>query len=202
LAFRIENVTAVILYIWPDATAAPVGWWTMIRLAFVTMALLVAAYAAGVVWLFFFHHEDKPRAADAMIVLAGTIERLPEGLRLVRQGYAHVLVVSLTQPVPSPSQLAACNGHHDYRAICFRADPYSTRGEAREIGRLARIHGWRTINVVTSHYHVVRARVLIARCYHGDLRMVGVRQSRRRLPIDAFKESLKLIYAETIARGC
>jgi uncharacterized SAM-binding protein YcdF (DUF218 family) len=108
-----------------------------------------------------------------------------------------VLVVSRSND-PSPSEVRACAR----RALCFRADPYSTRGEARAIARLAAQHHWRLVDVVTSQYHVFRARILIRRCFHGGLRMIGAPQSTLHLPIDVAKESLKLGYQELFARGC
>jgi hypothetical protein len=47
-----------------------------------------------------------------------------------------------------------------------------------------------------------RARIVIHRCYHGGLRMVGAPQSPLRLPINVAKESLKLAYQEIFARSC
>lgn len=148
-------------------------------------------------YLFVLPHDDKPVRADAVVVLAGTAQRLPVGQRLVRQGFAPLLVVSLSKP-PAPEQVTACA----HGALCFRAHPFSTRGEARAIGRLAARRGWHTVDVVTSKFHDFRARILIRRCYHGALRMIGAPQSTMHLPIDIAKESAKLVYQEVFARGC
>jgi uncharacterized SAM-binding protein YcdF (DUF218 family) len=158
---------------------------------------LVLVYVAVGVYLFVLPHDDKPVHADAIVVLAGTEERLPVGERLLRHGYARVLVVSLSHP-PARVQLAACARG----AICFHGHPFSTRGEAREIGRLAAQRDWKTIDVVTSKFHDFRAGLLIRRCFHGKLRMVGAPQSTLHLPIDVVKESAKLVYQEVFARGC
>jgi uncharacterized SAM-binding protein YcdF (DUF218 family) len=161
------------------------------------LAVLVLAYVAVAAYLFLFPHDDKPVHADAIVVLAGTKQRLPVGERLYRQGYAPVLVVSLSRPA-GRVQLEACRRG----AICFRGDPFSTRGEARAIARLAAQRHWKTIDVVTSKFHDFRARVLVERCYHGRLRMIGAPQSTLHLPIDVAKESAKLVYQELFARGC
>jgi len=58
------------------------------------------------------------------------------------------------------------------------------------------------VDVVTSQFHVFRARILIRRCYHGGLRMVGAPEGRLRLPIDVAKETVKLVYQELVARDC
>jgi len=152
--------------------------------------------------LFVVHHDDRPVRADAVVVLAGAKSRLPVGLRLMRQGYAPVLAVSLNE-TPSRAQRRACAAAHArYRVVCFHAHPFSTRGEARAIARLARERHWRTVDVVTSQFHVFRARLVIRRCFRGELRMVGAPNSVLRLPVDMLDESAKLAYQETFARGC
>ena len=161
------------------------------------LLLSIAAYVAGAVYLFVVHHDDRPTKADAVVVLSGTRQRLPVGERLVRKGYAPLLVVSRSTH-PRPAELRACRSG----ALCFRAEPYSTRGEARAIARLAAAHHWRMVDVVTSQFHVFRARILIRRCYRGGLRLVGAPQRPLHLPIDVAKESAKLVYQEVFARGC
>lgn len=159
--------------------------------------MLLLAYVAVAGYLFVAHHDDHPAKADAVVVLSGTEQRLPVGQRLVREGYAPVLVVSRSTD-PSHAEQRACRSG----ALCFRAAPYSTRGEARAIARLAAARHWNTVDVVTSQFHIFRARILIERCYHGHLRMVGAREPRWRIPLDAIKETVKLVYQETVARTC
>ena len=175
---------------------------TLPRLSTALVALgVVVLLGAVAVYLFGTHRTDKPIKADAVVVLAGTIQRLPVGVALVRQGYAPLLVVSLSRP-KSHQQAAICDHKQPYRVLCFRASPFETRGEARAIGRFARARHWTRVDVVTSYFHIPRARVLIQRCYHGELRMVGAPESRLHLPLDIVKESGKLLYQELIARSC
>ena len=161
------------------------------------LALVVAAWVVVAVLLFVVHHDDRPVKADAVVSLAGTHARLPVALRLVRAGYAPLLVVSRSDH-PDALELRACAHRVGMRVVCFRAHPYSTRGEARFIGA----HHWRTVDVVTSQFHVLRARVVIERCFHGTLRVVGAPESKLRLPVDMAKESAKLAYQELVARSC
>ncbi len=88
------------------------------------------------------------------------------------------------------------------RILCFTANPASTRGEAEFIGRLAKERGLSTIDVVTSQFHVFRARIVIARCYHGRLQMVGASQPAWKLPWYAVNETAKLAYQLVVARSC
>ena len=58
---------------------------------------------------------------------------------------------------------------------CFTPNPATTQGEAQEIRRLAAAQHWNTIIVVTSTYHVSRARMIIERCFDGRLEVVAAR---------------------------
>jgi uncharacterized SAM-binding protein YcdF (DUF218 family) len=158
---------------------------------------LVIVYLTAAGYLFVVRHDDRPAKADAVVVLSGTSQRLVVGERLVRQGYAPLLVVSRSTH-PKPAERRACQDG----ALCFRADPFSTRGEARAIARLAAAHHWRLVDVVTSQFHIFRARIVIRRCYRGGLRMVGAPESLLDLPFEVVKETAKLAYQEVFGRGC
>jgi uncharacterized SAM-binding protein YcdF (DUF218 family) len=166
------------------------------------VVLVLLAYIAVVVVLFVVPHGDKPVHASAVYVLSGSSKRLPVGLRLVRQGYAPLLVVSRTTPDPSALEQQACGHRLDVRILCVTAKPYSTVGEAELLARLAAARGWKSVDVVTSSYHVLRARMLLRRCYHGRLRVVGAPNNVELLPLNAALESVKLLYHELTHRGC
>jgi uncharacterized SAM-binding protein YcdF (DUF218 family) len=53
-------------------------------------------------------------------------------------------------------------------------DPVTTKGEGRELRRLAAQHGWRTVIVVTLRPHVSRARFILSQCFDGELVMVPI----------------------------
>jgi uncharacterized SAM-binding protein YcdF (DUF218 family) len=165
------------------------------------LAFLVWALAVSVA--FALRHGERPVDADAVVVLQGSSSRLPEGLKLVRAGYAPLLVVSrgdhkkLAARLCRPGQTIV-----HARVLCFDADPVSTRGEAQFIGRLARERGLERIDVVTSQFHVFRAQILLERCYDGELRMVGSSQEAWKFPWYALTETVKLAYQLVAARGC
>lgn len=162
----------------------------------------MVAWIAVVVGLFVVHHGDAPVHADAVFVLSGSPTRLPVGLRLVREGYAPLLVIDRTRPHPTALEQRACAHRIDLRVLCLRAEPYSTVGEAETLARLAAQRGWRSVDVVTSQYHVVRARLLFRRCFHGRLRVVGAPNQLWLLPWNAAMESVKLAYHELVHRDC
>jgi uncharacterized SAM-binding protein YcdF (DUF218 family) len=169
----------------------------------IVLLAVVVAWVVAVTAAFALRHGDRPAHADAVVVLQGSNSRLPEGLKLIRAGYAPLLVVSRGDHEKLDATL--CAPHQTVvpaRVVCFDADPTSTRGEARFIARLARKEGLASIAVVTSQFHVFRARMIVARCFPGDLRMVGTSQPAWKFPWFALSETVKYTYAATVARGC
>jgi len=166
------------------------------RLLFAGLVLgLVAASLA----LFVLRADDAIARADAVVVLFGGRGRLPVGIELVERGVAPVLVVS--QGRDRRWRKPGLCDRRDVRVLCPVADEESTRGEARLIGRLAREQGWDSLVVVSSRFHLLRARLLIRRCYDGRLAMVGARPRAWRLPYEIAWEWAKL--ARTgILRDC
>jgi uncharacterized SAM-binding protein YcdF (DUF218 family) len=167
------------------------------------LPLAALAWALVVSVIYVLDHGEHPIRADAVVVLQGSDTRLPLGLRLVREGYAPLLVISRGSHKKLERRL--CEGRQKVsrvRVLCFYADPLSTRGEARFIGQLARKRKLSRVDVVTSQFHVFRAGIVVRRCYHGKLRMIGAPQVDWKLPWDAVTETSKLVYQLLVARSC
>jgi uncharacterized SAM-binding protein YcdF (DUF218 family) len=171
--------------------------------------LLVGLWLVAVAVLFVWPQasDTPPAHADAVVVLSGGGNgRLDPALKLVDRGIAPVLAIS--SPFRQPTWTTAirlCTGqtpHPGFKVICFQAAPYSTRGEAETVSRLAKRDGWNRLVVVTSAYHVTRARMLFRRCYHGDLWTVGTSSTLLRLPEEWASETGKLIVQTMFDRGC
>jgi uncharacterized SAM-binding protein YcdF (DUF218 family) len=146
-----------------------------------------------------------PAHANAVVVLSGDHRRLPPALELIRRKVAPVLAISSVQDTPkwrAARALCAAGRYLGARVVCFRAVPYSTRGEARAVARLARERGWSSVVVVTSRFHVTRARILFRRCYHGGLAFVGAPSTWWRLPAEWASETAKLAVQLTVERSC
>jgi uncharacterized SAM-binding protein YcdF (DUF218 family) len=170
-------------------------WWVLLG--------LVVVWALGSALLFALDHGGKPERADAVVVLEGSNTRLPLGLKLVRQGYAHLLIISRGDRKKLEAKVCAEEGvAANVQVICFTADPSSTKGEAEELGRLAAERHLETLDIVTSQFHVFRARMILGRCFHGKLNMVGASQPAWKLPWYELTEDAKLAYQLTFDRGC
>ena len=176
----------------------------MRRRLLVAAAVLVAAWLVVASALFALPHDDEPIRgdADAVVSLAGSSARLPMAERLVRRGAAPVLVVSYEPALEDARADALCSGRSREGVVCFRADPTSTRGEGRAIARLARARGWDDLVVVTSDFHVFRARLVLERCLDGRLRFVSAPSAHLWLPWHMATESAKLVDALLVRRGC
>jgi uncharacterized SAM-binding protein YcdF (DUF218 family) len=146
------------------------------RLLWLLLALvLAAAVVVGLTFpLFVSPPTDEPGRADAVVVFAGGDgERQEEGVRLVREGVAPVLVISDGGEPDAPRARLCRERPAGLRLYCFTPDPATTRGEARRFAELAEREGWRSLVLVTSTYHVLRAGLLLERCYDGRVRRVG-----------------------------
>jgi uncharacterized SAM-binding protein YcdF (DUF218 family) len=174
----------------------------MPRRFLILIGILFAIWLAAAIVLFGVHHGDKPVHANAVFVLSGSDTRLPEGLRLMQEGLAPLLVVSETTVKPSKLEQQACAHRLEVHVLCVRASPYSTVGEAELLARLAAARHWDAVDVVTSSYHVVRARIILRRCYRGTLRVVGVSDRWYWHAWNMVLESIKLPYHELFHRSC
>ena len=173
------------------------------RLSLLALTALVVAWLAATAVLFVWPHEDSPAHADAVVVLSGSrTSRLDKALTLMRRGVAPVLVISDGRDPLWPQANRLCAGGGRFAVLCFRPSPYSTRGEAEAVASMAARRGWRSIVIVTSTYHVSRARLLFERCFHGRVQAVGSRYTLTRLPYEVVAEWAKLALAETFRRGC
>jgi uncharacterized SAM-binding protein YcdF (DUF218 family) len=168
----------------------------------VLLALL--AWLALCAFLFVWPGEGSPERTDAVVVLSGGRKfRLEKGLELVRRNVSDTLVISDGHARGWPEANRLCNGGaNGFTVICFTPEPYSTQGEAEGVARLARERGWGSVAVVTSTFHVFRARMLFERCFDGDVEVVGARYKLRYLPSALFWETGKLGYALTLERDC
>jgi uncharacterized SAM-binding protein YcdF (DUF218 family) len=165
------------------------------------LKVFVAALAVLIgltLYLFVLVQSDDPKHADAIVVLSGDRKRLATGVRLFTDGVARTLVIS-RDGRPWREADALCAGA---RVICFQADPYSTEGEAREVGRLERKHGWRHIVIVTSRYHLRRARMLFDRCTGRRPQVVAAKTTPLNYLVDIPWEWGKLVYQLMIDRSC
>lgn len=104
--------------------------------------------------------------ADGIVVLTGAPHRIQAGLALLDRGLATRLLISGVNPVTKAQDLKRIvKSGEDHFDCCVDLGylALNTRGNADEIRKWARRHGFTRLIVVTSNYHMVRALAEISR---------------------------------------
>lgn len=170
----------------------------------VFVSLAVTAWLVATAVLFLWPQEDSPEHADAVVVLSGSrAYRLPRALELMSAGVARTLVISNGRdPRWRAAHRLCTEGDSRFRVVCFTPNPDSTQGEAEGVARIAAKRDWRSLVVVTSRFHITRARMLFERCFDGDVDAVGTGSPYVYLPLNLIGEWGKLGYQLTVQREC
>ena len=146
----------------------------MIRRAVSAILLLyVLGYALFAVMLPRPAHE---RPTDAIVVLTGGAKRIERGLALMEKRLARRMLVSGVARTVRPEELAA-----QYRAdeALFRCcvdlgrESVDTRSNAEEVARWMERNKFRTMRLVTTDWHMPRARFELSRRLGGGIEVVG-----------------------------
>lgn len=144
----------------------------------VTGTLFLAATARLFVW----PSTNDVHRADAVVVLdGGSGERLDKARALMARGVAPTLAISTGRETDADEAGELCTKPQRFAVVCFSPRPDSTRGEARTVATLARQNQWNEVVLVTSTYHVTRARILVDRCFEGRVDVVSASPPRRPL---------------------
>ena len=156
-----------------------------------TVVALTAATMVVLSWRWFVRPTvDGPARADAIVMFGGPGDRFEQTVALADAGYADVVVLSdpySEKHGDSRFEWFCRNDDshpdhpsRDYEAICFDPEPQTTRGEARFVAELARERGWERVDLVTSVDQATRARMLLRRCWDGDVATVVVPSGQAR----------------------
>jgi uncharacterized SAM-binding protein YcdF (DUF218 family) len=139
----------------------------------VAMLLLVATAR-----LFIWPTTNTVDRADAVVVFdGGSGERLQKARALMARNTAPTLAISAGKELDQDDADGLCGEPQEFEVVCFTPRPDNTRGEARGIAEIARRRRWDRMALVTSTYHVLRARMLVERCYSGRLGVIAASPS-------------------------
>jgi uncharacterized SAM-binding protein YcdF (DUF218 family) len=150
---------------------------------------------------------NRLESADAIVVLGPPDGdgRTEYAIELAEQHYAPVVAISVESNLQRDLK-GACNGRvpSGIIAMCFRASPETTQGEARQIKAYAAQYGWKRIIVVTSSYHVSRARLIVERCFKGQVLMESppVGHSVATIAYQYLYQTAGYVKALAITTGC
>lgn len=169
--------------------------WRLLALTLV-LALVSLALIGFVV-----PREDTPDDPDAVVVLGGgTPARAALGIEVAERHDAE-LVLSSTAAIFGERLGRRCGED----AVCYEPDPSNTSGEAATTARMLEEHGWDHVTVVTSWFHISRARMLLHQCLApGTVSVVGT-ETTGTWPWQAYviaREALAVVVDATIRRAC
>lgn len=121
---------------------------------------------------------------DAIVVLTGGSGRLGRGLALLKAQAADRLLVSGVSPSVRRHELAARYPRYTRLFGCcvdLGTEAVDTRSNAEETARWVRAHHYRSVRLVTSDWHMARARMELANALGNDVTVVrdGVPSSPR-----------------------
>lgn len=113
---------------------------------------------------------------DAIVVPTGGAGRIDRGIALLQAGQARRMLVTGVAPGVRPIDLA-----REYRtpsalfACCIDlgADAVDTRSNGEETAAWVKTHGYRTVRLVTSDWHVPRARMELAAAMGDGVLVLG-----------------------------
>ena len=153
----------------PRSRLRRVIWWSL--------SVLLALF---VTWLVFVYvvilrpqTSVPPVKADAIVVLGPSLgTRLDDAMKLASELHVNQLLVSVGD---TPGQIHAqvcTQPQPGITVTCFVPDPYTTQGEARELGKVAAQRHWTNVIVYADKPHLSRAHLLFKRCFSGTVQMV------------------------------
>ncbi len=127
-------------------------------------SLLVLLYALGFVLFAFTLGKPAPadtKATDAAVVLTGGKGRIEHAIDILRHQDAKRLLVSGTDPAVTKADLARrIPGSGKVLACCvdLGSESVDTRSNAEETGRWLATHRFHSVRLITSDWHMRRAR--------------------------------------------
>ncbi|MEL7206632.1 MAG: YdcF family protein [Actinomycetota bacterium] len=178
-------------------------WWSAV------VVFAAAGTVAASFWRWVVRAPNTPvgqvAPADAVVIfVGGRGERLERARELLEVGVATRLVVPNGTAVEDPELRDFCRQRHPFEVICPAVTSHDTGGEAQAIAALATEQGWRRLVMVTSGYHLGRARLRLARCFDGEIQAVGTEHHLPPLILarTMAREWLGHIEARTVERSC
>jgi uncharacterized SAM-binding protein YcdF (DUF218 family) len=143
---------------------------------------------------------DRQEAAvvasgDGIVALTGGVERIPDALDLLAQGRGRRLLISGVNENVSVSQLAQKAPRlRTWLKCCVDLDHQArnTVGNAEETRLWSRLHGYRSLVIVTSSYHMPRALIELQR-HMPDVSLIPAPVVTHRLQDPAFWSDVSLL---------
>ncbi|RJF93750.1 YdcF family protein [Sphingomonas cavernae] len=143
------------------------------RILSIVPLLWALGFAAFVIWL------PRPmdgQTTDAIVVLTGGPGRIERGLSVLQQKRAKRMFVSGVYRDVRPHELALAQRAPMALFDCcvdLGREAVDTRSNAQETAAWLKEHDYRSVRLVTTDWHMRRARHELARAVDGNVRIVG-----------------------------
>lgn len=138
------------------------------------VALILLLYALGFMLFAFTLGKPAPAraaASDAAVVLTGGSGRIEHGMEVLRAGKAKRLLVAGADPSVTKADIARRLGRGSDRLVrcCvdLGSESVDTRSNAEEAGRWLERRKFRSVRLITSDWHMRRARYEFERGLSG-----------------------------------
>ena len=131
---------------------------------------IVGLWLGACVVVFVFPATDAVAPTDAIYFLSSPGDEAGLTDADVRS-WPGVRVVSRPAGLGNLPRFQACDAPG---TVCLTPVPETTQGEAETFAAEAERRGWTSVTVVTHTSHIARARLLLARCFPGTIRMVAI----------------------------
>lgn len=141
-------------------------------------ALLLVAWALGLaVFMMSLGQPLDPAArTDAIVVLTGAPGRIDRGVAMMQQGAAKRMLVSGVDPDVRPRELVARYPQAARQFGCcidLGRQAIDTVSNAEETADWVRAHRYKTVRLVTSDWHMPRARMELAHVLGSGVELRG-----------------------------
>jgi hypothetical protein len=160
------------------------------------LGLVVVLVASSV--LFVWPATNQPRHVDAILSMNGEDESARENtaIALAEKGYAPVLIFS------QGHDATACPHVPGVKVVCFIPVPNRTVGEVRFATAYAKAHDLHSLLIVPGRAQTTRARILMKRCFSGQVLMVPATVPLLAVPFEVVYEWGALAKALFVDRSC
>lgn len=111
---------------------------------------------------------------DAIVVPTGGPGRIARGLEVIEHRQAQRMLVTGVATGVRKADLIRNYGHERAFACCVDLGPeaFDTRSNAEETVQWVRDHGYKSVRLVTSDWHMARARMELGAALDPDVRIV------------------------------
>ncbi|MEQ1499579.1 MAG: YdcF family protein [Novosphingobium sp.] len=141
------------------------------------VSLILIAWAAGfIVFAVTLPQPAGAQRSDAVVVLTGGAGRIDRAIDVLGKGWAGRMLVSGVDPKVKPGEFAAQFDLSPMQMQCCITLGYAatdTISNAQEAAGWVRKHGYRSVRLVTSDWHLRRARAELDKALPGYVIVIG-----------------------------